>query len=284
MTKDESVQRRYALFVILALLGSAVCDESSAQQQKSSNGKALPAIHIIPGGWGDANVEDIRRVCLSAGGELWQFVPQQKRDPITVRYSQEGPMVIYGQGDNGQRRVLLDVKGTYWAQFAYQFGHEVCHILCNYREAENPNLWFEESLCETASLFAIRRMARTWRNDPPYPNWKSFAPALDKYARELIDETAAPKNRTLAEWYEEHEQALRKNGTDRDKNRVVAVVLLRLLEREPTHWAAVTYLNQWDPTNALSFEQYLADWHRRVPKAHKSFVRDVAQLFEIPVR
>lgn len=256
--------------------------EPKAENRQSATSNSL-CIDIIPSGWGNASVADIRAVCLSAANELWKHFPDAKIDPISIRYSKRGPMALYGRGSNGVRRVLLNVRDTYWSQFAYQFGHEFCHILCNYRRASNPNLWFEESLCETASLFVMRRMAETWKTKPPYPNWKNYASALGSYADDRIKATKSSEGKTLAEWYREQEARLRKNATDRSNNQIVAIALLPLFEKAPQHWQAVKYLNQWDASLDLSFEDYLLDWYRRVPKGHKSFIAEIAALFEITV-
>ncbi|MCH7725993.1 MAG: hypothetical protein IH991_05860 [Planctomycetes bacterium] len=223
-------------------------------------------------------------MCLSAAQEIWAHVPDRKMAPISIRQSKKGPLVVYGLGPDGERRVLLNVNGRYWAQFAFQFAHEFCHILCNYRDVKNPNLWFEESLCETASLFALRRMAETWKTKPPYQNWKSYSTALKTYTDDRLKSTKSLEGTSLATWYRKHELSLRKTATDREKNQVVAVAVLKLLETNPQHWQAISYLNQWDKNRELSFEAYLLDWYRRVPKPQKNFVADVAALFEISLK
>ena len=235
--------------------------------------------------WGDAVPENVQAVCISAAGELWQHFPDRRMEPITVVNSPRGPMVQFGRGPDGERRVLIQIKGRVWAQCAYQFSHEFCHILCNYREGKNANHWFEEALCETASLYALRRMAKTWTTKPPYVNWKSYSGSLSDYADETVRMTPPLDNLTLAAWYAKNEPTLRTNGVDRPRNRVVALALLKLLEREPHHWQAVGYLNQWDLKDGeQSFALYLSDWHRRVPAVHQPFVKEVAKLFEIPMR
>ena len=112
--------------------------------------------------------------------------------------------------------------------------------------------------------------------------------AGEKAPLEVIEEVFAlaveHASTSLAKWYRKHELSLRKTATDREKNQVVAVAVLKLLETDPQHWQAISYLNQWDKNRELSFEAYLLDWYRRVPKPQKSFVADVAALFEISLR
>ncbi|MCE9534216.1 MAG: hypothetical protein K8T89_24315 [Planctomycetes bacterium] len=244
-----------------------------------------PKFVLIPGGWGDAGADDILAVCKSAASELSSLFPDRELDPISIKHDEkQGPMVIYGRGTNGERRVLLNSKGRLWAQFSFQFAHEVCHILCNYRDGDRTNLWFEETLCETASLFVLRRMAETWKTKPPYPNWKSYADNLRDYADQRLRQTEKLEGLTLAQWYKRNEPELRKSGALREKNAVVAAALLPLLEKNPKYWQSVSYLNQGDPKKERTFPEHLRDWHERVPKDLKPFVADVAALFEISLK
>lgn len=243
-------------------------------------------ISVQPGGWGGAGVQDIQKLLLSAGSELWKHFPGRRLRPIIVRHSDSGPIVLFRQGPAGEYIVKLDVEGTYWAQFTYQFSHELCHILTNYeKKTSRKNKWFEESLCEMASMFALRRMAVTWRTSPPYPHWKSFAPALRKYADDLQakKERQLPQGTTLAKWYRDNEQGLRKNPTLRSKNGVVANELLGLFEAGPESWAAVGYLNMETLDDSDTFKSYLESWHRHCPAKHKEFVRQIGDLFEIKI-
>jgi hypothetical protein len=243
----------------------------------------LPALTVVPGEW-DAPADNIEAVCRSAAIEIAKHAPDRKWDPIAIRQDlKQGPMVVYGKDGEGRRRVLLNVKGTYWSQFSYQFAHELCHILCNYREGDKSNHWFEESLCELASLYTMRQMAETWKTKPPYSNWKDYAPSLGKYAQDRIDATEKLGDLPLAQWYRRHEPELRKNPTERARNQVVAVALLPLFEKDPAGWAALGSLNQGDAKRELTFAEYLRGWHSRVPAERKAFVAEIAKQFEIDV-
>jgi cyanophycinase len=256
-------------------------------QTKLTGGIVAPKklkITVLPGDWG-GELDDVAAVCRSAAVEMARWIPDRDPDPITVKYRPKGPpMVVFGRGDDGERRVLIDSRDQAWAQLAFQFAHEFCHIQCNYRDGNQANLWFEESLCETASLFALQRMATTWKTNPPYGNWKSYSKSLAKYAEDRIKATESRDGLSLAQWFARHEAAMRANATDRGKNQVVAVALLALLEKEPQHWAAIRYLNRADdPERERTFTELLSEWHDRVPAEHKAFVADVAGLFEIAI-
>jgi len=242
-------------------------------------------IRVISKDWGDAEPDNLQAVCISAANEIWRFFPDRRIEPITVNSTTKDPMVIFGRGPDGERRILLNIKGKLWARCAYQFSHEFCHILCNYRKVKNPNLWFEEALCETASLFALRRMAENWKSKPPYSNWKGYSTALEDYANTMSREVPSLDKLTLAEWFANNESLLRSDGTNRPRNRLFALAFLKLLEKNPHHWQAVGYLNQWEAMDPnLSFQAYLSDWFQRVPAIHKPFVQEIAGLFAIPLK
>jgi len=242
------------------------------------------AIRVKPGGWGGANTTDITKVLESAAGEIWKHFPDRKLAPIIVEHGNSGPIVLYRKGPKGEHIVRLDIEGTYWCQFAYQFAHEFCHILTNYSpEDSEKNKWFCESLCEMASLYAIRRMAETWQTAPPYPHWKSFSRHLGTYTEEARIKPAQrlKAGATLGPWYRRNAGALRKDACLRDKNKVAASALLTLVEADPSAWRSVSMLNLGTPDAEDSFETFLGDWLARTSAKHKPFVRKVAALFEI---
>jgi hypothetical protein len=239
-------------------------------------------LRVLPGDRGDADPDDIAAVCRSAAAELLALCPGRDLGVVTVERSAEGPIVLFRPGPKGERRIRLDVSDRHWAQPAYQFAHELCHLLCNTREADTANLWFEESLCEAASLFVLRRMAETWKTRPPYRNGKGYAGSPADYARARIDDTAGPGGAAdLSEWRGTHGPALRRNPHDRALNRVAAVRLPALLEKDPSRWEAVGVLNRWDKDRPPTFAEYLADWRARLPEARRGCVDEVAALFGV---
>jgi hypothetical protein len=238
------------------------------------------AIRVIGGEEWKCEVRDVEKVLDSAAGELWRYCPERKLPPIEVS-PRGGPIVLFGRGKDGQIRVRLNTGERLWAQMAYQFAHEFCHILCEFDDKHAPTKWFEESLCETASLFALRRMAETWQKDPPYPNWRSYAPHLAEYAAERLKKAKPPAGKTFPQWYRDNAEALRANATDRDRNTVVAGALLPLLEADPQAWQSVSYLNKETFPGPYTFQDHLKAWRRLCPEKQKAFVSKVAAAFQI---
>jgi beta-glucosidase len=231
--------------------------------------------------WGGA-IQDVSQVLHSTAEVLWPYFPDRKLKPILVE-PKGGPITLFRHGPRGEYLVRLNTGDRYWAQHAYQFAHEFAHILANFDEREVSNKWFEESICEMSSIFALRRMSETWKTQPPYPNWQDFAPALQRYADDRVQAGQLPPGKSLAQWYRENEPLLRKDPRLRDKNTIVAVALLPLFEKQPEGWEAITWLNDGASRGERTFARFLADWHARVPEKHQSFVRQIAAQFAIEI-
>jgi hypothetical protein len=243
----------------------------------------VPAYRVEIDGFNAAEV-DVRAVLDSAAGELYRYFPDYRIDPIVVTRGREGPITLFHRNGRGEIVMRLDTGGLYWCQYVYQFAHELCHVLCGFDEDYPGNKWFEETVCETASLFVLRAMARSWKDDPPYAHWRDFRDSLRSYAddvmrsRDLIDEI---HERGLPAFYRAHEETLREHPCRRDLNGAMSLVLLRLFEKDPQRWEAVRWLNSAPSPEGETFGEYLARWRRAVPERHKPFVGRIAELYGI---
>ena len=245
-------------------------------------------IEVAPGGWQSARAEDIAAVLHSVVEVLLPYFPQQTPKRLVIASSEEGPHVLRESSRGARYRVFLSVRGTRWDQFAYQFAHELCHVLADHDShkpapdgAAQAHQWFEEALCETVSLFALRRMASSWESAPPYRHWRAYAPAFSEYAERL---QAQPHrhlaaDQSLREWFENNQAELQRNPYSRKKNELLATFLLPLFERNPAGLAAIGYLKSEDPASSGTLDEYLENWYRCCPDEHRGVVRQAIRLF-----
>eukprot|EP00747_Dinoflagellata_sp_TGD_P171226 gnl/TRDRNA2_/TRDRNA2_204796_c0_seq1.p1 gnl/TRDRNA2_/TRDRNA2_204796_c0~~gnl/TRDRNA2_/TRDRNA2_204796_c0_seq1.p1 ORF type:complete len:263 (+),score=18.65 gnl/TRDRNA2_/TRDRNA2_204796_c0_seq1:27-815(+) len=240
-------------------------------------------ISVLDGDWGDAAPVDICEVCESAARAITYHSVEDAGAPIEIHIerSSSGPVILYHRGKNNEYVVQLDVHGTFWAQFAYQFAHELCHLACNYREGENLQLWFEESLCECASLYSLQQMALEWQSSPPYPNWKVYSEALARYATDRISSWSDQSSLLLPDFHRAHRRKLEADSVNRELNGYIATKLLPLFGESPQSWQALPYLNRGPLAENLSFVKYLTGWYKRVPSEHRHFVGKVAAAFAV---
>lgn len=226
---------------------------------------------------------DVRKVLESAAREFGKAFPERK--PITVRVANDkgGPIVLYKRGPKGEYLVNLNTGGLLWAQYSYQFAHELCHIHCDYRAGADGNKWFEETLCEVASMWVMRRMSESWEKTPPYPNWKGYATSLAGYVDTRVTMHKLPRDECedLPAFYRKHAANLPggKLSESRAIYTTMAIELLPLFEKEPAMWLAVEYLNRPAVDLERSFPDHLRLWELNAPKKLRPAVRSIATRF-----
>jgi hypothetical protein len=263
---------------------------SAQPKKKPGNSRKLGlVIKVEGGGWGNVSRETIETVLYSVADELLSRLPKKLDAPIVVTHTDSSPVVLYERGSKGEYQVHLHASEKNWHLYTYEFAHELCHILSNYEENSEPggsryNQWFEETLCETASLFTLKNLAATWKNAPPAPEWLATADKLNRFFDLLVSEghRRLPAHSPLAAWVRDHEEQLRNDPYQRRKNEVVANLLLPLFEADPERWDTLAYLNL-DPSDARSsLQDYLRNWYQNAPAEHRTFIADVLALFEAP--
>ena len=256
----------------------------------SAFARRAPDITVAPAGWGRTTAVEVRAVFVSAAGEIWKHCPDTRLGGIAVFHRDDHPQTEWERGAGGRIVIGIEARDRRIAQLAFQFAHEFCHALAahsndwrrTWREEGKPNHWLEESLCETASLFTLRAMARSWQTAAPDRAWASYAPEFANYARESMGENGRlPRGVTFPEWLRRNESAMRGNPNLRAKNAVIAAQLLPLFEDDPRGWEAVTFINLGEHDRRMPLARFLAEWQRNCPPKLQSFVAKVALVFDV---
>lgn len=285
------VARGMRLPLIVAALA---CSFAHAEPVKTSaksrvNSKEMGLrIDVRGGGWGGVPRESIETVLYAVADELMTRLPGKLAVPIVVTHTEDSPIALYERGPGGEYQVRLHAKGENWHLFAYEFAHELCHILSNFDENSGAdvtkyNQWFEETLCETASLFTLESLAATWEAAPPGAKWSEPAKKLRRFFDHLIAEghRQLPPHTPLQAWLHDNEERLRTDPYLRNDNEVVANLLLPLFRDNPQHWESLGYLNL-DPDDARSsLHDYLRHWYDNAPLEHKRFIAGILALFRL---
>jgi len=268
----------FAARVLTAIVAGVACVAAAAAAGPQEAAQPPTILLVDEAEWDGAAPADVVAVLESAGAQLLRHVPAAGRPTIAVA-ARGGPIALFDRTPEGHFQVRLDTGGNHWAQYGFQFGHELCHVLCRSDRTARTHLWFEEALCETASLFVLRAMAEQWEREPPYPNWRDFAPHLRDYAAKRLAQSPRPPELSLADWYARHRDALRERPTDRDNGLAIAAALLPLFEEAPDRWAAIHWLNADAPEEPRSFADHLAAWRRQAPGRHAATIEAVAAAF-----
>jgi hypothetical protein len=275
----ELQDENQTLRTLLQEIKSVLANTPAVLKQPTAAAAGL-RMFIEPGEWGSSSLADIKKVCESAGQAFMPHLNQPIAAPLLIQNDGSGPITLYRRGQNNEHIVRLNTDDRAWAQLAFQFSHELCHVMCNYRNVENKQLWFEETLCECASLFALRQMGENWKKNPPYSNWKSYSSSLKDYAAQRLN-TQDGNSDDLAKIYRKHREELEASATNRELNNILAAKLLPLFEKTPSGWEAVRYINRGPAEENTTFESYVTGWHKRVPPQQKAFVEELATKFGV---
>lgn len=228
-------------------------------------------------GWKES-FEAIARHLVAIDETLICPEPFLGRKPFVVRRSRDG----MPRASVGQREYIVFVcpVKNWYAQFAYQMGHELGH----YWIGPNSTSQFQESVCTALSFIAMDELARQWeapsaspkqaawgRDLRNYHAWVTFKPQLDKLGLKSVDEAMvwARSNgpKLLSAW-------------DRDHEQVMAKVIERVLRRHPGQWAALKQLgNVAKQTEAGMF----ARWADLVTPQQYPLVQNLATAFGVPI-
>ncbi|MCL4204781.1 MAG: hypothetical protein KJ000_20070 [Pirellulaceae bacterium] len=243
----------------------------------------------------DAFPFTVMKVLQTASDQLLPHVPQDHTfPPLAVEYHATGPMIFYERSREDPSTIVmrLSSKGAFWAQYVFQYSHELCHVIQN-AQTQGPDeaLFFYESLSHMASHYVLRALAVTWKSAPPLPGegWTGFAPHLRGYSDDLVAKHQLPEGQTLAAWYAEQRDSLRKpNPSDlRPAYETIAIALLPLFEKEPDNWEAVTFLGRRRSDlkdRNLTFEEVLGEWRLACPERHRPLVDRIATEFGVAIK
>ena len=128
-------------------------------------------------------------------------------------------------------------------------------------------------------------MAGIWRTDPPYPNWRDYAPAHTRYVDERLARRGhqLPEGVNFREWFAQNEGAMRENAALRGKNVIVAAQFLPIFEVAPENWEAVTFLNHGTPVKGKTLAAKLTDWLAASPAMHQAFITRTGAVFGVKI-
>ena len=241
-------------------------------------------LHVAQTDWGKISPDDIEKLLKYTASHLNQLLRNPFEGRISVEPSPPGkpPRALYRESSADPFVIWLSARNHLWCKFAYQFSHEFCHVLSGHESLkDNPNNWFHEAICELASVFTLRRMAERWPIQAPYPNRAWYAQALKKYSQVLLSrpQVQLPEGITLRAWLSSHEDALRKCEYQREKNALVAYVLLPIFESAREGWNAIRSF----PNCTGSLEEYFTAWHSSVDPADKAFVARLSNAFDYTI-
>ena len=209
-------------------------------------------------------VSRVRDVSLSG------LVLLSDRQPQTIRVESrnEGFPAIWLHDEDPDMAWLLVVIGECdWCQLAYQFGHELGHVLCNswdeHARPSAPCQWLEESLAEAFTIRGLDLLAASWESDPPFTNDAGFANAIRRYRSSLVKkyEAKAPEEGCAA-WFRKTRPVLDRQGGESSAEAPATLEILAEFEKNNSSVADLGALNRWPARSGAPLEDYLILWEQ----------------------
>lgn len=221
---------------------------------------ASALVTVENGNWGATSLRSIDAVLSSAAGVLTDAFGRAPDAPIHVAPWNRDPQVF---NDRRPYQIRLSARDRYWSQYVYQFSHELCHVLTNFdRHRGHKHRWFDETLCELASLFVLHRLAEIWKERPHVEivGATEFAPNHRTYAERIAARYPRLSRDHLAEWFAGIGPTLEVDPYQRELCGTIAVALLDAFRTDPSLWRNCGHLNDWDPNGDPTFANYLGSW------------------------
>lgn len=196
--------------------------------------------------------------------------------PLFISRHHQGPITLYQRTPRGEVAIRLDCEDRYYSQFIYQFAHELAHVRANFAATDHENKWLEETLCETASLYVLRKLSTHWEKNAPNDALKSYRKSLATYAGKIMKTREPLTSETAPAFYQKHRATLRKSATERKLNGAFANLILPLLEKNPEHWKVLPHFPRLKgATLATHFEA----WRKASPPKHHQFLSRMEAIF-----
>jgi hypothetical protein len=242
-----------------------------------AQGASTVQVRVADADWGEVEPQRIAAVLEATARELAALFPGDAPLRVLVSPTGAAPMVLFQRTPRDEHHVLLRARGANWAHYAYEFAHELGHILTNYeRHARDPlaarHQWFEEALCEMLSVHALRRMAARAPDAAGAP-YAGFADLVlgEPHRR-------AAHGMDLATWLRDNEAALRADPYQRKRNEAATMRMLEIFARE-SRLQSLAYLNLGETPVPATFRAYLEEWRERTPEHMRPAVHEVMEVF-----
>jgi hypothetical protein len=226
----------------------------------------------LAGDWGhmlprsaDKVVERMRHACLDGVRLL------SDRQPTRLRVDQHttGPPAVWLHPDGSSMAwVIVDIGERDWSKLAYQFGHELGHVMANswqpHAKPKPPCQWIEEALVESFSLRGLGRLAENWKQDPPFNGDNAFGNAVADYRQNAIQRYTALADeqgltRDPVKWFAEHRSEIELPGLN-PFAQAACPTILHEYERDPSGVEALGALNRWPNRSGVPIEEYFREW------------------------
>src|SRR5262245_27724474 len=244
--------------------------------QRSAAIKKAPTLLSAPveltGHWGRMKRHSVREVIYRVRAScLDQVRLLSDRQPTRIRIegrTSRPPAIWLHPDGSSMAWILVDIADHAWIQLAYQFGHELGHVLANswqpHAKPLPPSHWLEEAIVEGFSLRGLKRLAKTWKRDPPFSNDNDYSDEIIRYRRNILRRYARLAEKQglrphSAKWLADHRGEIETGGLI-PFGQAASLIILNEYESTPNCIESLGALNRWPGRSSLPLEEYLRQW------------------------
>ena len=232
------------------------------------NAKTLNSVALqLEGAWGQSPPDDVMRVltrirdaCLSGVSLLSDGQPDRLR---VENRSGCFPAIWLHDDHPSMAWIIVSISPCAWCQLAYQFGHELGHVLCNsWNRASIPRApcqWIEESLAEAFTIRGLALLAASWQHHPPFGD-AAFSHSVMEYRDNLVERYKMEMSGSVSSWFRRHRKSLESRAGDSAAEGPLTLAILRELEANNECVADIGAINRWPERSGVPIEDYLALW------------------------
>lgn len=255
---------------IKSFSGIIYASGARALERSSSASIRHGPIELV-GDWRDSALADARAVIMRMREAcLYDLDLRSDRQPERLRvddHTSGSPAIWLHREPVSTAWIIVDVGTRDWCKLAYQFGHELGHVIANSWSSDarpgGPSQWLEEALVEAFSLRGLGQLAAAWRTRPPFPNDSAYAQAIIEYRNRTLragdNLVLAPPTTELRLWFRTQVEQLEVHGGV-DAARPAVPTVLALYEEDSSLMSDLSAMNRWRQRTRVRLAEYLDHW------------------------
>jgi hypothetical protein len=220
--------------------------------------------HMLPRS-AEQVIERMRHGCLDGV----RLISDRQPTRLRVDEHQSGFPAVWLHADGSNMAwIIVNIGQQAWAQLAYQFGHELGHVMANswlpYAKPKPPCQWIEEALVEAFSLRGLGMLAESWKANPPFPRDNAFGTSIADYRADIVKRYSALADqqgliRDARQWFTEHRSEIETEALG-SYAQAACVRILAEYDRVPSCVEALGALNRWPGRTGVPLQDFLRQW------------------------
>lgn len=197
-------------------------------------------------------------------------------NPDTILLITDNKQLGYPICLNNNIEIYLSTAGnSYWAQNAYQLSHELCHHFIKKKTPIGDNSWFEESICELASIYFLSKMASKWSNSTNIRK-SSYSSSITEYFSELLISRSNIDLKQLSIQSSALYEEMNADTYLRDNNNFIANKLLPIFKKTPSLWGDIYLIRK---LNIKDLNSFFTEWSQLAKQENVGSILEISELF-----